>query len=195
MTDAGDAGSSVARIDEESSIFCRREPARPETGLSPHTGNHAEQNQMKPCRGKPFDLWKSLELEKSKRKFPPQMLNELSRFGTNARKRLNPTLRIASLVLCSTLLAGTSFLTPAILCRAADWSPEQLSTLAQYDGQATKCTGTLNTGLVRFPTPTLGICIGDLTHCALLLPGGPQVCTWSPTSLSTRDKVSSCGGL
>ena len=36
-------------------------PASPRT-----TGNTAEQNRLKPCRGKPFDLWKELELESQK---------------------------------------------------------------------------------------------------------------------------------
>src|SRR5271154_5472472 len=38
---------------------------------SPRTpGNHAEQNRLKPCRGKPFDLCKELKFESLKRKFP-----------------------------------------------------------------------------------------------------------------------------
>jgi hypothetical protein len=30
------------------------------------TGNNAKQNQLKPCRGKPFDLWKELKFESQK---------------------------------------------------------------------------------------------------------------------------------
>ena len=34
---------------------------------SPRTpGNYAEQNRLKPCRGKPFDLWKELKFESQK---------------------------------------------------------------------------------------------------------------------------------
>jgi hypothetical protein len=34
---------------------------------SPRTpGNHAEQNRLKPCRGKPFDLWKEFKFESQK---------------------------------------------------------------------------------------------------------------------------------
>ena len=36
-------------------------PAPPRT-----TGNTADQNRLKPCRGKPFDLWNELELESQK---------------------------------------------------------------------------------------------------------------------------------
>ena len=64
--DAGDAERSVARIDGENSIFSRREPARRETGLSPHYWEPAEQNRLKPCRGKPFHLWKELKFESQK---------------------------------------------------------------------------------------------------------------------------------
>ena len=30
------------------------------------SGNHAEQNRLKPCRGKPFRLWKELKFERQK---------------------------------------------------------------------------------------------------------------------------------
>jgi hypothetical protein len=30
------------------------------------TGDNAEQNRLKPCRGKPFDLWKELTFESRK---------------------------------------------------------------------------------------------------------------------------------
>ena len=36
---------------------------RLETRLSRITGNHAEQSRLKPCRGKPFHLWKELKFE------------------------------------------------------------------------------------------------------------------------------------
>ena len=36
-------------------------PASPRT-----TGNTAHQNRLKPCRGKPFELWKRLKLESQK---------------------------------------------------------------------------------------------------------------------------------
>jgi hypothetical protein len=36
-------------------------PASPRT-----TGNHAEQNRLKPCRGKPFHLWNELKFESQK---------------------------------------------------------------------------------------------------------------------------------
>ena len=36
-------------------------PASPRT-----TGNNAEQNRLKPCREKPFDLWKELKFESQK---------------------------------------------------------------------------------------------------------------------------------
>jgi len=49
------------------SIFSRREPARRETGPPRSAGNDAEQNRLKPCRGKPFDLWKELTFESQKR--------------------------------------------------------------------------------------------------------------------------------
>jgi hypothetical protein len=57
---AGDAGRSVARIDGENSIFSRREPARRETGLSPHS--------WEPCGTKstktlPSKAVRSMELE------------------------------------------------------------------------------------------------------------------------------------
>jgi len=64
--DARDAGRSVARIDGENSIFSRREPARRETGSPCTIGNTADQNRLKPCKGKPFDLSNELELENQK---------------------------------------------------------------------------------------------------------------------------------
>jgi hypothetical protein len=43
---------------------------------SPRTpGNHAEQNRLKPCRGKPFDLWKELKFERQKGNSPLGVLN------------------------------------------------------------------------------------------------------------------------
>jgi len=48
------------------SIFSRREPARRETGPPRSAGNDAEQNRLKACRGKPFDLWKELTFESQK---------------------------------------------------------------------------------------------------------------------------------
>jgi hypothetical protein len=66
MTTPGDAGGSVARIDGENGTFNRSEPRRRETGPSPHSGNTADQNRLKPCGGKPFDLETKLELESQK---------------------------------------------------------------------------------------------------------------------------------
>jgi hypothetical protein len=41
--------------------------AKPASPCTP--GNHAEQNRLKPCRGKPFDLWKQLK-SKVKKEIP-----------------------------------------------------------------------------------------------------------------------------
>ena len=46
--------------------FSRREPARCETGPPRAGWEPAEQNRLKPCRGKPFDLWKELKFERQK---------------------------------------------------------------------------------------------------------------------------------
>ena len=56
MTDAGDAGRSVARIDGKTAFSAVRGPSDAKPASSRTTGNHAEQNRLKPCRGKPFDL-------------------------------------------------------------------------------------------------------------------------------------------
>jgi hypothetical protein len=64
---AGDAGRSVARIDGKNGVFSRRgdlpnaKPATFET-----TGNTAEQNRLKPCTGKPYEVSNELELESQK---------------------------------------------------------------------------------------------------------------------------------
>jgi hypothetical protein len=64
--DAGQAGRSVARIGRESRIFSCGEPADAKPASPRTTGNTADQTRLKPCRRKPFDVWKELELESQK---------------------------------------------------------------------------------------------------------------------------------
>ena len=41
-------------------------PPEAKTTSPRNTGNNAKQNQLKPCRGKPFDLWKELKFDSQK---------------------------------------------------------------------------------------------------------------------------------
>jgi hypothetical protein len=59
MTAPGTQGEVSPESIGENSIFSRREPAEAKQACPRTAGNQAEQNRLKPCRGKPFDLWKS----------------------------------------------------------------------------------------------------------------------------------------
>lgn len=64
--DAGDAGRSVARIDGKNGSFSRWEPPDAKPAPPRTTGNTADPNRLKPCRGKQSDLSNDLELETQK---------------------------------------------------------------------------------------------------------------------------------
>jgi len=66
MTTPGMQGEVSPESMKKAPAFCRREPARRETGLSPQHRDNAEQNWPKPCVGKPFKLLSESELESQK---------------------------------------------------------------------------------------------------------------------------------
>jgi hypothetical protein len=67
---AGDAGEvSLESIAKTASSAVGSPPdAKPTSART--TGNNAKQNQLKACRGKPFDLMERVQVRKSKRNFP-----------------------------------------------------------------------------------------------------------------------------
>jgi hypothetical protein len=66
MATPGMQGEVSPESTGKNSLFSRREPARREAGLPRTTGNTTDQNQLKPCTGKPFELSNKLELESQK---------------------------------------------------------------------------------------------------------------------------------